>query len=344
MSPTSCREWRLRILGVGHQRPHLVRETRKRGLFDRVELPGSVTDMRSEWAKASICALSSRAEGFPLVLQEAMAAGVPCVSFDCASGPREIVDHEVNGLLVTPESVAGLSAALLRLASDHDLRARLGEGALASSTQYDADALADRWVEIFEAAIARRAGRGRFAALSTIPPRAAIANPAVPPARQTPAQVRHLGLAAAVDCARATGDEWLVIPPHERESAVVVVPTDARHRFLEALAAADLPSYFSLRDPANAGWHERRGVVGDLARELQRGRTPVLALEPWPWGPDGLPSVVGQRLLGRGRVLGDQRRGASWSRRGSTPTASGSLAASRPSRPRSTVSWSGPSH
>ncbi|HEY5845662.1 MAG TPA: glycosyltransferase, partial [Microlunatus sp.] len=59
--------WRLRILGQGHQRPHLVRETRKRGLFDRVELPGSLSDMRGEWAKASICALSSRSEGFPLV-------------------------------------------------------------------------------------------------------------------------------------------------------------------------------------------------------------------------------------------------------------------------------------
>ncbi|MBJ7357971.1 stealth conserved region 3 domain-containing protein [Nocardioides sp.] len=287
-------DWRLRILGVGHQRPHLVRETRKRGLFDRVELPGTVSDMRGEWAKASICALSSRAEGFPLVLQEAMAAGVPCVSFDCASGPREIVEHEVNGLLVTPESVAGLSAAILRLATDDELRTRLGAGALASSVQYDADTIAARWVEVFEAAVARRAGRPRFAALSTVPPRPGTAAPAVEDARQTPAHVRHLTLAAAVSCARATGDEWLVIPPHERESAVVVVPTEARHRFLGALADAGLPAYVSLRDPANAGWHERRGVVSELARDLQRGRTPVVVLEPWPLGPDGLPSVVGQ--------------------------------------------------
>jgi glycosyltransferase involved in cell wall biosynthesis len=287
-------DWRLRILGVGHQRPHLVRETRKRGLFDRVELPGSVTDMRAEWAKASICALSSRTEGFPLVLQEAMAAGVPGVSFDCASGPREIVEHEVNGLLVTPESVAGLSAALLRLATDDELRTRLGQGAIASSAQYDADAIAARWVSIFEGALTRRAGRARFAALSAVPPRPVSTAPAIERARQTPAHVRHLALAAAVSCARDTGDEWLVIPPHERESAVVVVPAEARHRFLEALASTELPPYLSLRDPANAGWHERRGVVAELARDLQRGRTPVLVLEPWPLGPDGLPRVVGQ--------------------------------------------------
>ncbi len=288
-------DWRLRILGAGPQRTPLIRETRKRGLFDRVELPGSVSDMRGEWAKASICALSSRSEGLPLVLQEAMAAGVPCVSFDCASGPREIIRHEVNGLLVTPESIAGLSAALLRLGSDDGLRARLGEGALTTSAQYDADLVAARWAEVFEDALARRAGRSRFAALSTVPPRGVVADPALERARQTPAHVRRLSLQVLVDCARATGDEWLVIPPHERESAVLVVPTDVRHAFLDHLANRDLPPYLSLRDPGNAGWHERRGAVSEMAGELQRGRTPVVVLEPWPLGPDGLPRVVGQR-------------------------------------------------
>uniref|UniRef100_UPI00356A4486 Stealth CR1 domain-containing protein n=1 Tax=Nocardioides sp. TaxID=35761 RepID=UPI00356A4486 len=287
-------DWRLRILGAGHQRPHLIRETRKRGLYDRVELPGAVTDMAGEWAKAGIAALTSRSEGFPLVLQEAMAAGVPCVSFDCASGPREIVEHEVNGLLVTAESVAGLSAALLRLAGDDDLRARLGAGALESSLQWDADAIAARWVAVFEDAVARRASRPRFAALSSVPPRTPTTAPEVDAAGVTPLQARRTALAAAVEAARAASDEWLVIPPHQREAPVVVVPTRDRGRFLEALATADAPGYLSLRDPANAGWHERRGAVPDLARLLQRGRTAWLALEPWPAGPDARPHLLSQ--------------------------------------------------
>ncbi|WP_298511899.1 stealth conserved region 3 domain-containing protein [uncultured Nocardioides sp.] len=274
--------WRLRILGQGHQRPHLVRETRKRGLWDRVELPGNTTDMASEWAKASICALTSRAEGFPLGLQEAMAAGVPCVSFDCASGPREIVHHEVNGLLVAPESIAGMAAALLRLGSDDDLRRRLGAGALESAAQWDADTIASQWLSIFEEALARRAGRSRFAALAHRAPPAPPATPSYDAAGVTPAAARAAALTLATDAARAVSNDWFVVPPHETGITTVVLPMAARHRYLEALAAAEVPSYLSLRDPAANGWHERRAPVGVLAADLLRGRTSVVAIEPWP--------------------------------------------------------------
>ncbi len=138
--------WKLRIYGTGPKRQELLRQVRKLGLYDRVELPGAVADLRGEWAKASISALTSRAEGFPLTVQEAMAAGVPVASYDCASGPREIIEHGVNGLLVSPDSIAGMAAALLRLATDVDLRRHLGEGAYRTSRQYDAYAIAERWV------------------------------------------------------------------------------------------------------------------------------------------------------------------------------------------------------
>jgi glycosyltransferase involved in cell wall biosynthesis len=284
--------WRLRILGQGHQRPHLVRETRKRGLWDRVELPGSTTDMASEWARASICALTSRAEGFPLGLQEAMAAGVPCVSFDCASGPREIIHHEVDGLLVAPESIAGMAAALLRLGSDDELRHRLGTGALASSEQYAADAIAQRWLEVFERALAARGGRSRLAARAAPAPTPAV--PSYDATGVTPADARRAALDLATTAARRVSGTWLVVPPHEGDATTVVLPMAARAGFLQELAAADVPAYLSLRDPAAHGWHERRGRVADLATDLRRGRTPVLALEPWPQTPEGTASLLGQ--------------------------------------------------
>ncbi len=158
-------DWRLRIFGDGPQRGQLQALSRKAGLYGRVELPGSTRDMAGEWAKASVVALCSKAEGYPLVLQEAMAAGVPAVSYDCPSGPREIIEHDVNGLLVLPGSEEGLAAALLRVATDADLRSRLGDGAVATARAWNADALAEQWEQIFaEALAARPRGVRRLAA------------------------------------------------------------------------------------------------------------------------------------------------------------------------------------
>ena len=92
--------------------------------------PASTDDLAAEWARASVAVLASRGEGYPLVLQEAMSAGVPPVSYDCPSGPREMITHDVDGLLVPPASKAAMAAAMLRIATDDDLRTRLGAAAL----------------------------------------------------------------------------------------------------------------------------------------------------------------------------------------------------------------------
>ena len=267
-------DWRLRIHGDGPARPEIRRQVRKLGLYDRVELPGSTTDMGGEWAKASIAALTSRAEGFPLVVQEAMAAGVPVASFDSPSGPREIIRHEVNGLLVAQGSTAGMASALLRLATDDDLRRRLGAGALESSRQYDAHDLAARWTRVFEDARARR-GSARPAPVAVEAPDRTVTG-------TTPAEARRTILALAADLARAATDAWFVIPAHEAAAPTVVLPMDARDAFLAGLAGSAPPAYLSLLDPPTAGWPERRGPVAGLAADLRRGRRSRLVLEPWP--------------------------------------------------------------
>ena len=294
-------DWRLRIFGQGHQRPHLIRETRKRGLWDRVELPGNTTEMRGEWAKASICALSSRAEGYPLVLQEAMAAGVPCVSFDCASGPREIVQHEVNGLLVAPESIAGLSAALLRLGTDADLRQRLGAAALQTSRQWDADALAERWVGIFADARARRAGRARFAF------RAAASAAPTPPAAPvadlsgvTPAQARHEALGAGGggrrEGHRPSGWSSRRTRPASPWWCCRSTPAPRSSRRWRPPTCRRTSRCATRRPTAGTSG---AAPVADLAKDLLRGRTSVVALEPWP--TDGMRgNRVSHSLVGQG--------------------------------------------
>ncbi len=82
-----------------------------------------------------------------------MAAGVPVVSYDSPTGPRAIIDHEVDGLLVTLGSEQEMADALLRLATDHALRHRLGAGALRKAATYDVTTIAARWVEIYQEAL-----------------------------------------------------------------------------------------------------------------------------------------------------------------------------------------------
>ena len=98
--------------------------------------PGSRDDFRAVLAGASVYAMTSRAEGFPMVLIEAMSAGVPLVAMDCPRGPGEIVDDGKNGFLVDDGDVAGFTAALRRLVEDDELRRSCGRQAHEDSRQY----------------------------------------------------------------------------------------------------------------------------------------------------------------------------------------------------------------
>lgn len=290
-------DWRLRILGSGGGRLELIRWIRKLGLYDRIELPGASRDMPTEWARASISALTSRSEGLPLVVQEAMAAGVPVASFDTPSGAREVIKHGVNGLLVGPESISGMASALLQLATDDDLRHRLGEGAILSSRQYAPDAIAARWVEIFQAAIdRRRRGRGGRLLHRVLELPGHEETPVTevePPAGMTPAMARRIALDWAVDCARRVTKSWFVVPPHDDHTPTVVVPMTERAAYLTELGGAGAPEVLSLVDTGGSGWPERRGTLPALAEDLQRGRTSQVSLEPWPtW--EGKPTVLSQ--------------------------------------------------
>jgi glycosyltransferase involved in cell wall biosynthesis len=138
-------EWQLRIFGAGPQRPALRRLIAERGLYNHVFLMGPARNLGEELAKASIFALSSRFEGFGIVVVEAMSKGLPVVSFDCPRGPGEIITDGRDGVLVPPEDVGALGAALAALAEDEPRRRRLAEAARETARAYDASAIGGRW-------------------------------------------------------------------------------------------------------------------------------------------------------------------------------------------------------
>lgn len=142
-------DWRLRIYGSGPWRDRLRRMIANYGLFRHVSLMGRAPDMGGELAKASIFALSSRFEGFPMVLIEAMSKGLPVVAFDCPTGPAEVVTPD-NGVLVGRENVDAFGAALSALMEDAGRRHACGAGARKTARDYDLSVVGARWRGLFD--------------------------------------------------------------------------------------------------------------------------------------------------------------------------------------------------
>jgi glycosyltransferase involved in cell wall biosynthesis len=138
-------DWRLRICGHGPRHGALAARVARLGLEHAVSLEPPTTDIGADMAAASVFALSSRFEGFPLVLLEAMSKGMAVAAFDCPTGPADIVEHRRNGLLVPRRDVAALSAALLELVEDEELRRRCGRAAAVTAQRWAMPAIGPRW-------------------------------------------------------------------------------------------------------------------------------------------------------------------------------------------------------
>jgi glycosyltransferase involved in cell wall biosynthesis len=143
--------WRLQIYGAGTERDRLAAQIQALGLGDRVRLMGRTPQLGEAMAAASIFAFSSRFEGFGMVIIEALSHGLPVVSFDCPHGPHDILAGERGGVLVPPEDVEALAAALLELIRDPARRKALGEAARQRARDFELATIGPR----FEALLAR---------------------------------------------------------------------------------------------------------------------------------------------------------------------------------------------
>lgn len=137
-------DWTLTIAGEGPERPRL--EALAAG-SPRIRLPGVIADLGTLYASCGMFVLSSRYEGFPNVLAEAMASGCPCIAVDCPTGPAEMIASGTDGLLVTPE---GLADAMAWLAGDLILRNRLGNAATLMTASRALDVIGNLWLSTLE--------------------------------------------------------------------------------------------------------------------------------------------------------------------------------------------------
>nr|WP_026606753.1 glycosyltransferase family 4 protein [Methylocapsa acidiphila] len=142
-------EWDLAILGEGSQRAALGALVRFARMEDRVFLPGRVGNVADWYGRAELYAMSSRFEGFPNTLAEALASGVPAVSFDCNTGPRDLIRPDVDGLLAPPGDTEALTAALACLMSDEAMRQRCAGRAIEARERYSMSGVAAMWENLF---------------------------------------------------------------------------------------------------------------------------------------------------------------------------------------------------
>ncbi|WP_204011360.1 glycosyltransferase family 4 protein [Sphaerimonospora thailandensis] len=138
-------DWTLLIFGSGPRQEKLQAAIDKRGLTDQVLLAGPVQDVGADLVKASMFVLSSRREGGPMVVLEAMSKGLPVVSYACPTGPPELITDGVNGLLVKPEKIHALADAICAVIEDEELRARLAAQGPPTAARYDIDVIGPRW-------------------------------------------------------------------------------------------------------------------------------------------------------------------------------------------------------
>ena len=151
-------DWTLTIFGAGPWRQRLTAQRDALGLTGTVHFPGVRRTLDGELAASSLFVLSSRAEGLPMVLLEAMSTGLPVVAFDCPTGPAEVIEHGITGLLVPPKDVNGLASALADLIEDRDRRRAMGAAAFESSRRYFMPAVCDSWERLFGELNAARSG------------------------------------------------------------------------------------------------------------------------------------------------------------------------------------------
>jgi glycosyltransferase involved in cell wall biosynthesis len=152
-------DWKLEIYGDGRERDALQEQIDELGIGASARLAGYTPRLHDELARASLYVMTSREEGFPMVLIEAMGAGLPAVSVDCETGPREIITDGVDGYIVPEDDQPALVARMSELMDDADKRRSFGAAARRVVEVYDAATIAERWETVLAELVAKKGPR-----------------------------------------------------------------------------------------------------------------------------------------------------------------------------------------
>ena len=145
-----CTDWQLDIFAMGDPTPYVKIMDELSIDKKRCHLNSSVVDVENEYINSSILVQPSRTEGFGMVLVEAMACGLPVISFDCENGPRSIISDGEDGFLIPPFEVDLFADRLVQLIIDGELRKKMGEKGQRKSQLYQIDSVGRQWKQLFD--------------------------------------------------------------------------------------------------------------------------------------------------------------------------------------------------
>ena len=142
-------DWILDVYGSGELRDQVIEWIREKHLEESIILHDPVDNIMEKYMDSSICVLSSRYEGFSLVILEAMSCGVPVVSFDCPHGPRNIIKNGEDGLLTDYLNYHALADGICKLIENDSLRRQLGASARKNVLRFSQDSIMEQWEDLF---------------------------------------------------------------------------------------------------------------------------------------------------------------------------------------------------
>ncbi len=150
LSLSSGTKWKLIIIGEGSTKPELIRLSETLKIANNVFFCGTTREIINYYKTASVFILSSRVEGFPNALCEAMAMGCACVSFDCPTGPSEIIKNKINGFLIAPGAINDMADCVASLIRDPVLRRKIGSNAISIRDSLSPKYIVSKWHEAIE--------------------------------------------------------------------------------------------------------------------------------------------------------------------------------------------------
>jgi len=144
------KDWKLEVYGKLDSSLGLELKSEQLGISDKVSFYPPTKDIHEKYKEASIYLMTSRYEGFGMVLIEAMNFGVPCISFDCPYGPSDIISNQKDGFVIKNGDIQSFANAVIKLIEEEDLRHMMGSNAIENVKKYNINVIALQWDDLFK--------------------------------------------------------------------------------------------------------------------------------------------------------------------------------------------------